>query len=354
MDARRLPARRSASVPGTRRAWIVSAVGTLALAACGRDQVLVVFSELEPELLNWAESAFEASHPAVDLRWVRLSTDETLHRLRGRPGDPEGDVWWGAPSWALAQATDEGLLAAVSPSWAAAVPESMKDAEGRWTGSLVDPLVLAFDREQVSRSRAPRTWDDLRHFRWMGEVVAPDPQTTVTGTLFLVSRVAAATGDANAGFDWLRRFDSSVLEYVENEELLLVRLRRGLGSVALLRLSTAERAWISEGAPDYRVPDSPTPVLVEGIAGLAGAQGEAVAAFMEWSGSAEVSKVLATRFARIPARTDVDPTVFPARLSEAAGNVRPVVIPADSVAKHLPGWIDRWKEEVRGRAPRIF
>jgi iron(III) transport system substrate-binding protein len=329
----------------------------LALAACGRPHEVTVYTSLDPEVTAWAEQAFGAARPDVAVRFESVASGTLLERLRSEREDPTAQVVWGAPSWTLAAAAAEGLLAPGAPSWAASLPEALRDPEGRWTGSLVDPIVLAFDHEALSRSRAPRDWIDLFHPRFAGEVLVPEPGTDDGGSVLLGAHAAAsleAYGDVLAAIDWFRRLDGQSRRYEADEEVLLRHLGRGDGSVAAVRLSRAEAA-VRAGAPvAYVVPESGGPLLVLGVALVAGAEGtEAARAFVEWLGTPRASEALADALHRVPAAFVTEPARL-GWLPDAATALGGDVPSADTLAAHLDDWIERWKRDARGRGSRIY
>ena len=75
---------------------------TVSLAlACGRGDgrtVLTVYSPPGKELLEHYERGFEAAHPAVDVQWVDMGSQEVLDRLRAEKANPQADLWFGAPA----------------------------------------------------------------------------------------------------------------------------------------------------------------------------------------------------------------------------------------------------------------
>jgi iron(III) transport system substrate-binding protein len=91
-----------------RRACGRSRSATLALlAACsGGDgrTVLTIYSPHGKDLLEYYERGFEASHPAIDVQWVDMGSQEVLDRLRAEKANPQADLWFGAPSEIFARA----------------------------------------------------------------------------------------------------------------------------------------------------------------------------------------------------------------------------------------------------------
>jgi iron(III) transport system substrate-binding protein len=321
-------------------------------------QVLLVHSPLDTETLDWVEQRYEADHPDTDLRWIQIPPEETLRLLREGAAEEWPDLWWGAPAWLLATAAGEDRLASASPTWAGDVGDEVRDPAGRWIGVLLDPLVMAFDREQVSLGQAPRDWIDLFHPRWAGELLVPDAPGTLSGSLLvgtLMGRDVLQGGDGSDGLDWLRRLDATVSEYPGDEEDAARRLGRGEGAFAVLRLSTAVQAGARRESVVWRVPETGTPVLVEGAARVAGSMaGPAAEEFLEWLGSGGVMQDVATRLRRLPVFPTGADTSEPAFLALDRVTLRIWPMDADSAAVHLESWIERWREQVRGAAPRIF
>ncbi|MDP2959687.1 MAG: extracellular solute-binding protein [Longimicrobiales bacterium] len=340
-------------------------VGLLAVAWLGAGcsdpgATAVVYTSLEPELLDWAADAFTQSHPELRVRFVRLSADEALERLAAERGAPVADAWWGAPSWRLARGAEEGLLATARPTWADRVPEGLKDAQGRWFGTLGDPLVLAFNTDSVARSVAPRDWLDLLHPRWSGELLLPEPGRVDAMTALLAWRVWAARaqrGDDFEWMDWFARLDASRAAYLSDAGDAARRLHGAEALLAILPLSAAERARAAGWAVDYRVPESGTPVLIQGVAVVAGAPHAGPAeAFLEWVGSPEAVAGLGARIARVP--VPGFPAFAPGAAPEWAGRVVPALlpqlVPTDSVATLVDGWVGRWRDDVRGKVATLF
>lgn len=336
-----------------------SAAGVAALVVLGGvwscaepEPTVVVYMSAGAEIAAWIEGAFQASHPGQVIRLEPVSGAEALERLRAEAASPTADVWMGAPSWLMAKGAAEGLLARSMPAWGATVPEDMRDARGRWTGWVADPVVLAFNSERTSRSRAPRDWIDVLHPRWVEDVLLPDPRGSEAMAAFIGTRVARMRtegGDDTPGFDWLARLDATRKGYVTDGAELVRRLGVGEVSVALLPLSLAETAKEGGRPVDFRIPESGSPTLVRGVGSVAGGPHAAAgAAFVTWLGSPDVRVALAEQFAQMPA-------VGGALEAEASWvtDLRPLirfeVVPADTLATHLDGWLARWRDEVMGR-----
>jgi len=337
----------------TRIVWVAAA-----LSGCGRPaHVVVVYTPLDADVVTWAEDAYRQAYPDVDLRMVPMSSADVLTRLSTERTAPAADVVWGAPSWILAAAAGDGLLAAGAPPWASSLAADLRDPEGRWAASLLDPMVLAFNLDRLSRSRAPRDWIDLFHPRFAGELLLPEPGPDDGASVLLATHAYASQasyGDILDAIDWFGRLDGQCRGYEADERDLLRRLSRGVdGSVAPVRLSRAEAARRDGGAAAYVVPESGGPILVQGVAVVAGASDpEAAGAFVAWLGSPEATSGLAGDLHRLPATVAPDAPELD-WLPDAPTALAGDVVPADTVAAHLDAWVARWRSDARGRGPKV-
>ena len=332
------------------------AVSALALTACtGPEPTVVAYVSTEPEITEWLESAYAAAHPEETLRVEAVAGGAALERLRAERAAPAADVWVGAPSWLLATAAGEALLASAPPSWAGAVPASMRDTDGRWSGWVADPMVLAFNSDRTPRSRAPRDWIDVFHPRWSADVLLPDPRGSRAMEAFIGTRVALGRveGDDTPGFDWLARLDANRKAYVTDPEELARRLGRGEAALAFLPLSLAETTKEGGGPVDFRIPESGAPTLVLGVGPVMGGPHPAGGAtLLAWLGTPEIQAGLADRFGYLPAVSGLD--AEPAWVKELRPLLRLEVASADTLAAHLDGWLSRWRDQVMARTPLVF
>jgi iron(III) transport system substrate-binding protein len=341
----------------TQRALL--ALVLLPLAACGTDgrEVLTVYSPHGREMLQEFERRFEEIHPGVDVQWVDMGSQEVYDRIRSERANPQADVWWGAPSTLFEQAAGEGLLEPFHPSWAAAIPEEARGAEGSWYGNYLTPEVIAYNTAAVPADEAPRDWDEVLDPRWRGRVVIRDPMASGTmRTIFgmVIDRSLRATGDTAQGFEWLRRLDGQTREYVLNPTLLYQKLARQEGVVTLWAMPDIEMIRARYDYPvDYVIPASGTPLLVDGVAVVRGTRRPELArAFAEFVGSEEALRVAARDFHRLPARTDFPADSLPERLRAALGRIVPEPLDWARLQREGPAWMRHWDEHVRNRGRR--
>jgi len=296
-----------------RRSAVLAAL-MLTMACSGGRTRLVVRTDFPKELRDAAESTFEEQYPDVDVRFSVADDSTSLREVMDESEPAPFDVWWGASAVALDQAARGGRL-------------------GGWMPLRSTPLVIAFDRNAVKITQAPRDWLDLLHHRWADAVVVPDPSRSEVGELLVGAIVADRTrseGESWIGFEWLERLDGQVVAYAPDEDEALRSLRLGTSSLAVLRLATVEEARNENETLYYRVPESGGPVQVSGAGTVA---------------TSDVSD-LAERFVEHLSRVGRSTEVWPAGWSPVKDDDLAYL---EMIVDSLSLWLDRWSADVRGR-----
>ena len=324
------------------------------LAGCAGDgrTVLTVYSPHGKELLEFYEKGFEAAHPDVDVQWVDMGSQDVLDRLRAEKANPQADVWFGAPAETFNRAASEGLLAPYTPSWADKVPAEARDAKGMWYGTYLTPEVIAYNSHAVLAGDAPRDWDDVLDPKWKGKVLIRDPVASGSmRAIFggILARSIAQTGSTAAGWEWLRRLDANTKEYVLNPAMLYQKLGREEGIITLYNMPDIATLEQRTKTPvGFTIPTSGTPLIVDGIALVRGARHQEVATrFYEYVSTPGALTDAATKFLRIPARTDLPLDSLPPVIRRARTEVKPMAGDMKLVADSLDAWMKFWDAKVR-------
>ena len=331
-----------------------------ALGACGGDSgktVLTVYSPHGKDLLEHYEQAFERRDTTVDVQWVDMGSQEVLDRLRAEAANPQADVWFGAPAEIFERAAREGLLQAYRPTWASAVPDHAHDPQDLWYGTYLTPEVIAYNSDAVSDAEAPKDWDEVLDPRWRGKIIIRDP--IASGTMraifgAIIARELARTGSTRAGYEWLLRLDANTKEYTLNPTILYQKLGRQEGVVTLYNMPDMATLQLRTKIPvKWVVPASGTPVLVEGIAIVKGAERPDVAQrFYEFVTSDSAMYTAANEFLRIPARTDMPVDSLPAWIRDAKRTMKTMPVDRQLLADSLDVWMRYWDANIRNRGKR--
>lgn len=340
--------------PGMAGCLALAVAGVVAGCVPDDGSVLVVYTPHGRELLEHFSSGFEAAYPGVRIEWLDMGSQEVLDRLRSERANPQADVWWGAPAEIFSAGAEEGLLAPFEPSWLEAVPDDRRDPDARWVGTYLTPEVIAYNSAAVPREEAPSEWDDVLDPRWRGQVLIREPLASGTmRAIFasLIYRESNGSGDPAAGYEWLLRLDAQTREYVLNPTLLYQKLARQEGLITLWAMPDIEMLIATTDYPiDYVIPSGGTPVVVDGIALVAGAPNpEPARAFIEYVGSEAALLEAARSFFRIPARSDMDPALFPAWLGEALPRIEAMEVDAGMLRVRTPEWMRYWDSNIRMR-----
>jgi iron(III) transport system substrate-binding protein len=327
------------------------------LAACGDGRVpLTVYSTHGRDQLALLESAFEARHPDIDLRWLDMGSQEVLDRLRFERVNPQADVWFGGPTTIFDRGVRDSLVAPYRPEWAAAVGPGGIGAGDRYWPVYRTPAVIAYNVRAVPDSIAPRDWDDVLAPRWADQVLIRDPMAS--GTMraiwgLIIERGLRSTGDTASAMAWLRRLDGQTRAYTLNPAVLDQKLARREGVVTLWDLPDILISR-SKGMPfGYTFPRSGTVVIDDAIALVRGApHPEAARAFIDFVGGVDAQLLAARRVYRLPARHDLPRDSVPAWVAEVERDMKVADVDWSLLAREGGGWMAYWDQHVRGTGRR--
>lgn len=318
--------------------------------------MLTVYSPHGKDLLLATETAFESAHPTIDVQWVDMGSQEVLDRVRAEATNPQADVWFGAPAEVFDRAAKEGLLEPYTPTWASHVPADARDPDALWFGTYLTPEVIAYNSAVVSEADAPKDWDEVLDPRWKGKVIIRDP--IASGTMraifgAMMVRSMQQTGGPDSGYAWLRRLDANTKEYTLNPTILYQKLGRQEGLITLWDMPDIATLEKRTGIATikYVIPESGTPLLVDGIALVKGSrQPDAAKQYYEFVTTPSSLLQAARQFLRIPARDDMPVDSLPAWAREAKQKIRPLPLDRKLLADSLDRWMAYWDSHIRNRS----
>lgn len=332
---------------------LLAALGVAACTGDGGKTVLTVYSTHGTELLSAYEKQFEQVHPDIDVQWVDMGSQDVLDRLRSERTNPQADVWFGAPAEIFERAANDSLLAPYAPTWAQAVPADAKDPRDRWFGTYLTPEVIAYNSDAVSDADAPKDWDDVLDPKWKGKVLIRNPiESGSMRAIFgaMIVRGVQRTGSPEAGYEWLRKLDANTKEYTPNPSVLYTKLGRQEGVITLYNMPDIAILQQRGFHVKYSIPTSGTPLLVDAIAIPRGAKHPMQAKlYYEFVTSKAALQQAASKFTRIPARTDIPADSLPAWIRETRDQIKPMPLDRALLAQHLDEWMKYWDTNIRNR-----
>jgi iron(III) transport system substrate-binding protein len=148
--------------------------------------------------------------------FLRLSAGEAINRVRAERTSPQASVVYGIGLPSMLTLKAEGLLQSYKSPEAAAIPDRYKDPEGWWTGTDIDFIGIASNKQflQEKKLSAPATWEDLTRPEFAGQICLGSPATSGTGYTFLTT-ILQLMGEQK-GWDYMKRFDRNVAQYTRS------------------------------------------------------------------------------------------------------------------------------------------
>src|SRR5437773_7480878 len=215
------------SVTMTRRMMVLTLAALAAVAAAsGAGAQAPIESELnlitpvskfihDAALKAFAEYAKEKWNVAVKVNAIPAGTPIAYGRIVEWKSKPEVDIFWGGESALFEKLAEQKRLQKVEvrkPVWDS-VPASigkpkpipLKDKDGYWIGTALEPYGLVYNPKRIQRLGVPepKEWDDLLNPKLKGEVAqcAPTRSSSSNATY----EVILSMYGEDKGWEWLRK-----------------------------------------------------------------------------------------------------------------------------------------------------
>ena len=114
-------------------------------------------------------------------------------------------MWWGGPIESFVAATDRDLLEAYDSPAREDIKESLRDDDGYWTGSILNPNGICYSKSAIEKLGLdePTSWADLLDPALKQNVGTSHPATAGTGFTFLTTLLAINDNDEDTTFEWM-------------------------------------------------------------------------------------------------------------------------------------------------------
>jgi ABC-type Fe3+ transport system substrate-binding protein len=209
--------------------WLIGLAVVLALAAAVVTDVPAqapIESELtlitpvskfihDAALKAFAEYAKEKWNVTVKTNAIPAGTPVAYGRIVEWKGRPDADIFWGGESALFEKLAEQKLLQKIEISKEAwdSIPASigkpkpipLKDKDGYWIGTALEPYGLVYNPKRIQRLGVPepKEWDDLLNPKLKGEVAqcAPTRSSSSNATY----EVILSLYGEEKGWEWLTR-----------------------------------------------------------------------------------------------------------------------------------------------------
>ncbi|GGB45575.1 iron ABC transporter substrate-binding protein [Lentibacillus populi] len=311
------------------------------------EEKVVVYSPHGTDILSDFQKQFEDEY-GIKMEFLDMGSQEILDRVRSEENNTQADVWWGAPQVNFNQAKDEGLLQEYKPSYADSLDDLYHDPDWMWSGTSITPQVILYNTKEISEEEAPSDWDDLLDPKWKDDIIIRYPlasggmRTIFSGIIYDTYKDSE---DPKEGYEWLKKLDSNTKEYSANPEIMYNQVAKGVGTLSVWNMPDTVQLAEEKGYPfGYKIPESGTPVLTEGIAIIKDApHPKAAEAFYEFVNTPEAAKLLAEEYYRIPTRDDIEN--LPAWIEET--DIKPMDMDWELVEEKSDEWMDYWDNHIK-------
>ncbi|UCH25307.1 MAG: ABC transporter substrate-binding protein [Trueperaceae bacterium] len=249
--------------------------------------------------LAWCEQigpAFEEA-TGIDLEFVRLSSSESLARLRAEAANPTFDVWFGGTGDPHLVAFTEGITEFYKPTVWDDLLSGLKNAVGEtyiplYTGAIgfvVNEGILAEVGAPV-----PQCWEDLVDPVYKGLLAMPNPNTSGT-SYTIIATLIQIFGEEQA-FEMLAAIHQNVAQYTRSGGAVGLLAGRGDVGVAIQFMHDGVK-YVRQGFPVINIaPCEGTGFEIGGISLIKGApHPDDALAFIEWALTPEAQAIAAQR-----------------------------------------------------------
>jgi iron(III) transport system substrate-binding protein len=203
-----------------------------------QQNVVTLYGSAEPRSVEALAEGFEKAYPGARVDWIRMSSGETLARLRAEKGNPQADVWWGGTTDPHSIAALEGLTEDYRPSNWRELDPRFRDPLGGWKviGVYVGALGLSVN-EGVLRKKGlpvPTGWDDLTDPRYKGLIGVANPNTSGTALTTLATQIFLRGEDA--GLEYMKKLHKNIANYTKSGVAPGILAGRGEIAIAIVFL----------------------------------------------------------------------------------------------------------------------
>lgn len=267
---------------------------------------------------DWCVAMTQAfqEETGIETSYVRMSSGESLARIRATAEDPEFSVWWGGPADAFIAAYEEGLIEPYEPKLADGFPEAAIGVDHSWHGVYIGALGFCSNVDFLEELgiEAPTSWEDLLAPELKGNVAMAHPATS--GTAFTafwtivtlkadeLEAAEAGTGyDAegaptqaaiDAAFEYFAQLHQNILQYTRSGAAPGQMAGNGEIAVAIIFSHDCVKLQV-EGFEDVVVntfPEEGTGYEIGGMALIKNApEPEAAKMWIDWALSAEAQAI---------------------------------------------------------------
>jgi len=203
-------------------AWAAWAADGVDAEAARQEKTLSWYTSTPVAQAQQLASTFE-QQSGIKVQLLRSGGQAVLRRLQqeisaGRPG---ADVLTMSDAGAANGLAKQGILEPFRPDGFEHVVEGARDAQGRWIAQRLQLVGIPVRTDKVAEADRPRTWSDLRHPKYKGLMVMPDPSFTA------IQLVVVAMLSQRLGWDFYKALRANDTMIVQGHQQVFSAMQQG-------------------------------------------------------------------------------------------------------------------------------
>jgi ABC-type Fe3+ transport system substrate-binding protein len=170
------------TAPFTHRAWGATVEDVALIKSAERQKLLVAGAKKEGKVTFYTglivdqvvrplKEGFEKEYPFVQLDFFRGNSENIARRVLAEYQAKRYDVDLVSGSAATSMVQRAGFMQRFHSPHLAEYPAELKDAKGFWGSTNVYFMTLGYNTRSVKASDLPKTYEDLLHPRWKGQMM---------------------------------------------------------------------------------------------------------------------------------------------------------------------------------------
>lgn len=280
----------------------------------------------------------------IKVEYTHLSSGPALSRIEAEAGNPQADVWFGAPSDNHMTAKNKGLTVPYVSEAYNALDSKFKDPDGYWRVFYMNPICFGINLDALGKAGAtvPSSWQDLLKPEYKGIIQAPTPQSAGTGKNMVYGLIELMGEDA--AFEYMAKLNSNIQTYTSSGTGPSKAVKVGDCAIGI-QFTPAYFEHIADGANELVVfPVEGVSYEEAAISILKGCRNlEAAQTFIDWMTSRKGQDAMA----------ETGTYNYPIMTGAALGQGMPAFETINTVTINLPAYsarydeiVERWVNEV--------
>lgn len=328
-----------------------------ALFSCGlgnnggkKQEKLTFYAGLQEDHAAMIAQKFQ-EETGIQTEFVRLSSGETLARLKAEKDNMTASVWYGGPVDGIIAANEEGLIEPYISAEASNIKPEFKDPNGVWTGIYVGYLGFV-GNEKILKEKGlemPKSWADLLKPEYKGEIVVAHPGSS--GTAYTMLATLVQMMGEEKGLEYLKQLNGQIRQYTKSGTAPGRMTGMGEATVGITFLHDGIK-YKKEGYSDliFASPEEGTGYEIGGVALLKNApNSEAAKKFIDWVLKADIQN-LGKTVGSFQFLTNVSAT-NPEEAKEIA-DTKLIKYDFDWAGKNKKRLVDEFTKKTNAQAPK--